>query len=82
MPLPDGRAHYQSDDPAKAAERAELAAPYSVSVWRTANGVHFVVDRVGRYVSDRAELLDGRYVAKGEGAGHTKTWMEKTAVTY
>ena len=75
-------AHYQSDDPARAAERAESAAPCSVSVWRTPKGVHFVVDRVGSYVSDRADLMDGRYVGKGEGADSIRTWMEKTAARY
>ena len=79
-------AHYQSDDPAKAAERAAFAAPCSVSVWRTAGpegkAVHFVVDKVGSYVHEGADLLDGRYVAKGEGADSIRTWMEKTAARY
>lgn len=76
-------ARYQSDDPAKAAEHAESAAPCSVSVWRTAEGaVLFVADKVGSYVSDEADLLDGRYVAKGEGASSIRIWMEKTVATY
>lgn len=75
-------AHYQSDDPAKAVEHAESVDPCSVSVWKTAKGVHSVVDRVGRYVSGKAELLDGRYMSKGEGADHIMAWVEKTAATY
>lgn len=76
-------AHYQSDDPAKAAEHAESAAPCSVSVWRTDEGaVLFVADKVGSYVSDEADLPDGGYVAKGDGAGAIRTWPEKTAATY
>ncbi len=74
---------YQSDDPAKAAEHAESAAPCSVSVWRTNEGdMLFVADKVGSYVSDEADLLDGRYVAKGEGADSIRAWMEKTATRY
>lgn len=42
----------------------------------------FVSDRAGSYVSDEAELLDGRYVYKGEGAGSIRTWLEKTAAKY
>ena len=54
-----------------------------MSVWRTAEGdVLFVADRVGSYVSDEADLLDGRYVAKGEGARSIRIWLEKTAATY
>ena len=44
--------------------------------------MHFVADRVGSYVSDKAELLDGRYVARGEGADSIRAWMGKTAATY
>lgn len=38
--------------------------------------------RVDRYVSDKADLLDGRYVAKGEGIDSIRTWIEETAATY
>lgn len=76
-PPPCVTAHYQSADPARAAE----AAPCSVSVWRTPKGVHFVADGAGRYASDRAELPGGRYVDKGEGADSIRTWT-KTATPY
>lgn len=79
-------AHYQSDDPARAAERAVSVAPCSVSVWRTAGpegrAVHFVVDRVGSYVHEGADLLDGKYVGRGESADAIRAWMEKTAALY
>ena len=75
-------AHYQSDDPAKAAAHAESVAPCSVSVWRTPEGVHFVVDKVGSYSSDEADLLDGRFVDGGEKARAIRAWMEETADTY
>ena len=81
-----GVAHYQSDDPAKAAEHAVSAAPCSASVWRTAGpegrAVHFVVDKVGSYVHEGADLLDGKYVGRGESADSIRAWMEKTAALY
>ena len=54
-----------------------------MGVWRTDEGaVLFVADRVGSYVGDEAGLPDGGYVAKGEGAGSIRTWLEKAAATY
>ncbi len=70
----------------KAAEHAASAAPCSVSVWRTAGpegeAVHFVVDKVGSYVHEGADLLDGKYVGRGESVKSIRAWMEKTAALY
>lgn len=44
--------------------------------------VHFVVDRVGRYAGDEADLLDGSCVARGKSADYVRARMEKTATKY
>ena len=37
---------------------------------------------VGSHISDKADLLDGRYVNGGEGTDPIRAWMEETAATY
>ncbi len=37
---------------------------------------------VGSHISDKADLLDGRYVDGGESADSIRIWVEETAVTY
>lgn len=69
--------------PGQGRRARRVAAPCSVSVWRTDEGaVLFVADKVGSYVSDEADLPDGGHVDKGEGAGSIRTWLEKAAATY
>ena len=38
--------------------------------------------QVGSHISDKADLLDGRYVNGGEGTDPIRAWMEETAVMY
>ena len=38
--------------------------------------------QVGSHISDKADLLDGRYVDGEEGADSIRTWVEETATTY
>ena len=43
--------------------------------------VFFVVDKVGSYSSDEADLLDSRFVDSSEKANTVRAWME-TAAAY
>lgn len=75
--------HYQSTDPAKAAERAAEVAPCQVTVWRAAGGhLSFAVDDVGRARGDGAAELDARYVDAGEGPESILAWFKETADRY
>lgn len=70
--------HWQSTDAAKAAARAESAAPCTINIWRAADQtVRYVVDDTYIATDDDSDLLDGRIIDRGESADSILAWFEE-----